>query len=70
VTRARRNGHLEQVVRDPAGAPRRVRRGGLFVFIGVARHERSRAREMDAKGFILTGPDLRARSGGRSRAIR
>jgi len=62
LTEARGHGHLEQIVlRDlETGAARVLDLGALFVFIGVAPRTESFAGfvELDAKGFILTGPDL------------
>ena len=62
LTEACGSGHLEQVVlRDLAtGEPRKLDLAALFIFIGVApRTERFAGFvELDAKGFILTGPDL------------
>ena len=56
------NGHLQQVVlRDgKTGACRGLEVGALFVFIGVAPRTDAFAGfvGLDAKGFILTGPDL------------
>ena len=55
-------GHLTQVVLCDAktGVPRALDASALFIFIGVAPHTESFAGfvELDAKGFILTGPDL------------
>jgi thioredoxin reductase (NADPH) len=62
------NGHLQQVVlRDgTTGENRGLEVGALFVFIGVAPRTEAFAGfvELDAKGFILTGPDLPRRGRG------
>ncbi|HEY6866161.1 MAG TPA: FAD-dependent oxidoreductase [Candidatus Eisenbacteria bacterium] len=59
---AQGNGRLERLVlrETGSGATRTVEAAALFVFIGVApRTEQCRSFvELDAKGFILTGPDL------------
>jgi thioredoxin reductase (NADPH) len=62
------NGHLQQVVlRDgTSGEYRKLEVGALFVFIGVAPRTEALAGfvELDAKGFVLTGPDLPRRASG------
>jgi len=62
LTAACGEGHLKQVqVQDAATCePRALDVSALFIFIGVAPHTERFAGfvEMDAKGFILTGPDL------------
>jgi len=62
------NGHLERVVlRDGVtGECRGLETAALFVFIGVAPRTEAFAGfvEMDAKGFILTGPDVPRRGSG------
>ena len=62
LTEARGDGHLQQICMKNAvtGAPSTLDVAALFVFIGVAPHTEAFAGfvEMDAKGCILTGPDL------------
>jgi thioredoxin reductase (NADPH) len=62
LVEARGDGHLQQItLHDLAtGEPSVLDVGALFVFIGVAPHTKPFAGfvELDAKGFILTGPDL------------
>lgn len=57
-------GRLEQIdVRNPeSGAIRSLEGNALFIFIGVAPHTEAFASLVatDTKGFILTGPDVRA----------
>jgi thioredoxin reductase (NADPH) len=66
LTRASGNGHLEHIaVREvTTGAERALDVGALFVFIGVSPRTETFAGfvELDAKGFILTGPDLPKRT--------
>ena len=62
LTAACGEGHLTRVrLQDGATCePRALDVSALFIFIGVAPHTERFAGfvEMDAKGFILTGPDL------------
>jgi len=61
LTAACGEGHLTQVaLHDAAGQSRDLDVSALFIFIGVAPHTDRFAGfvELDAKGFILTGPDL------------
>jgi len=61
LTAACGEGHLTQVaLHDAAGQSRDLDVSALFIFIGVAPHTGRFAGfvELDAKGFILTGPDL------------
>ena len=62
LTEARGDGHLQQIcVKNAAtGTPSTLDVAALFVFIGVAPRTEAFAGfvELDAKGCILTGPDL------------
>lgn len=64
ITAVRGTGHLDGLdVRNPeTGEVRRLEGSALFIFIGVAPHTESFASFVatDAKGFILTGADVRA----------
>ena len=57
-------GHLERIDARQldSGEARTLQASALFIFIGVAPHSKmfAGAVEMDEKGFIITGPDLRS----------
>jgi thioredoxin reductase (NADPH) len=58
------------VVRDLAGGPDHdLRPAALFVFVGAAPHTAAVEGlvDLDDKGYVLTGPDLRKTAGGRPR---
>ena len=63
LTEACGDGHLQRVALRhlDTGDPRALEVAALFVFIGTAPHTERFAGfvELDAKGFILTGPDVR-----------
>jgi len=66
LSAARGEGHLEQLtVREIAtGVEQTIEAAALFVFIGVAPRTEQFAGfvELDEKGFVVTGPDLRKRN--------
>ena len=58
------NGHLEEITLRTASGQVKRRAGSVFVFIGAAPKTQwlPEAIVRDAKGFVLAGPDLKAKT--------